>query len=93
MANNEKSFLNTISFFALVGIGLVLLLTELSIFNLGKVQTIINSVAHAIAYGILAINGYKFVKPKTTAWKVTYAVALTLIVIVLVFPVIKAFKA
>ena len=93
MANNEKGFLNTISFFALIGIGLVLLLAELPFINLGNIETIINSIAHAIAYGILAVNGYKYVKSKTTAWKIVYAVALTLIVIVLVFPIIRAFKA
>ncbi|MBQ7306929.1 MAG: hypothetical protein IJW82_00185 [Clostridia bacterium] len=89
----NTGFINTISFFSLVGIGLVLFLTELPFFNFGNVCTIIQSIANLVAYGILAYNGFKYVKSKTTAWKIVYAVALTLIIIGLLFPILNIFKA
>lgn len=90
---NKVNFINGLSFYALVGIGLVLILTNLPFISgvFAQVCTVINSLAQLIAYGILAVNGYYFVRKKKTAYKIIYAVALTLIVVGLMLPLFKVF--
>lgn len=92
MANKNGSkgsgFVNCISFYALAGVGVVLILNTFGLFS--GLSNLIETIAHAITYCIIAINAYYFVKGKSTAFVVVYAVSLVLIVLVLIWPILSS---
>lgn len=90
MAEKEKnklSIINLLSFFALVGLGIVLVLTAVGLFS--SISTIIRAIADLIAYGLIAYNAFYYVRKKSTAYKIIYAVALTLIIVGIILPIVK----
>ncbi len=83
-----KGFLNMLAYVALILVAFCLLL-QLILSAVGVDAAVVNAmriVGEAIAYTVLACYGFFFVKNKRNTWlTVTYAVAVTAIVILIIF--------
>ncbi len=88
-----KKILNMISYFALVFVAAALslaLIFHSSTGVFGEISMIIAKVAEALAYTVVAVYAYFYVRSKRSAgYKVLYFLGIALAVVFLILPLVK----
>ena len=88
MSTTKRGFLNGLSYWAIVFVGIALLLQ--AIFNVinisasGTIVSALNILAQVMAYIVVAFYSFGYARSRGTWWLVAWAVAVVLIVVFLV---------
>ncbi|MCM1404395.1 MAG: hypothetical protein NC133_02760 [Prevotella sp.] len=86
MSTTRRSFLNLLSYLAIVFVGIALLLQ--AIFNMvglsAQIVNALNILAQVMAYIVVAFYSFGYARARGTWWLVVWAIAVVLIVVFLV---------
>lgn len=86
MSTRRTGLLNMLSYLAVVGVGIALLLSWLlnTVGVTAQVVSALNILAQALAYLVVACYSFNYARIRGTWWLVVWAFALALIVIFLI---------
>ena len=90
--NKNKLSLNKVSFFMIATVAILyvvgMILSLINAAKLGSVVTILQSIAAAIMIVIVAILAWRYVRNRTTIWKVFYFLCLALVIVGIIVPLV-----
>lgn len=91
---HRSSFgLNKISFYTIGAAAILYLIsaifTLLDINSLATVAKLLSGIASVIMICIVSVLAWKYVRSKTTVWKVLYFVFLAIVILGIIIPIIK----
>ena len=90
--NKNKLGLNKVSFFMIATVAILyvigMILSLINAAKLGSVVTILQSIAAAIMIAIVAILAWRYVRNRTTIWKVFYFLCLALVIVGIIVPLV-----
>ena len=82
----RAGFLNMLSYLAIVGVGIALLLSWLlnMVGVTAQIVSALNILAQALAYFVVACYSFSYARARGTWWLVVWAITIVLIVVFLV---------